>query len=52
MYVMILVIVLNGRQMTTNNILFNSEANCLQAISKSIEIESPYVKIKARCVKQ
>lgn len=52
MYILILIVALNGKAITINTTPFNGESACLQAISKSLEMESPYVKIRARCVKQ
>jgi hypothetical protein len=52
MYVLILMVALNGKALSVNTVLFNGESNCLQAISKSLEMESPNVKIRARCIKQ
>jgi hypothetical protein len=54
MYLLFL-IVLNssGSSVSTNASKFNSESNCLQAISKILEMESRNgVRIQARCVKE
>ena len=52
MYILILIVALNGRSVSTSVVSFSGESNCLQAISKSLEMESSHVQIRARCVKQ
>ena len=53
MFTMILVIKLYNVALSVTTTQFNSEARCLEAISKSLEMEKTGdIKIRARCVKQ
>lgn len=50
---MILIVKLYNVALSITTVQFNSEARCLEAISKSLEMEkNGDIKIKARCVKQ
>lgn len=53
MYTMILIIQLYSKSASVTTVRFNSEANCLSAIGKSLEMEKDgSIHIKARCVKE
>lgn len=53
MYAMILVVTLYNEAISVTSVTFTSEVNCLEAISKSLEMEkSKDIKVRARCVKQ
>jgi len=53
MYTMILVVLLYNNSITTTTVTFNNEVNCLEAISKALEMEKTNrgLQVKARCVK-
>lgn len=50
---MILVVSIYGKSVAITTIKFNNETNCLQAISKSLDMEKQRggLEVKARCVK-
>jgi hypothetical protein len=54
MFTMILIVTYYANAISVSTISFNSEANCLQAIAKSLDMEDKHktIGIKARCVKQ
>jgi len=54
MYLLFLIVTnFAGNSISTSTSKFNSESNCLQAISKILEMESKIgIRIRARCVKE
>jgi hypothetical protein len=53
MYLMILIVsTVYGNSISVTTTKFKSEATCLAAISKAVDMEGLRLSVKARCVKQ
>jgi len=53
MYIMILIVsTVYGNSISVTTTKFTSEANCLSAIGKVIDMEGLRISTKARCVKE
>lgn len=52
MYIMILIVSVYGNGISVTTTKFTTEANCLAAIGKVIDMEGMRISTKARCVKE